>query len=127
MGNAQDALEARQMTYAGKFLPDASSAPRSMRLALWMWVLLFAIAGPTFQKAYAQTTGLTGTVSDPSGAVVAGAQVTFTNEATGITMQLATSSDGAYTVQLAVGRYDIRVKAAGFEQFVATHVAVEIG
>ena len=115
------------MTYAGKFLAGASSAPRNVRFALWMWVLLFAIAGPAFQKAYGQTTGLTGTVSDPSGAVVPGAQVAFTNEATGITTQFATLSDGVYNVQLAAGTYDIAVKATGFEKFVATHVAVEVG
>lgn len=115
------------MTYAGKFLAGASSAPRNVRFALWMWVLLFAIAGPAFQKAYGQTTGLTGTVSDPSGAVVPGAQVAFTNEATGITTQFATLSGGVYNVQLAAGTYDIAVKATGFEKFVATHVAVEVG
>jgi hypothetical protein len=115
------------MTYAGKFLAGANSAPGTKRLALWMLVLLFAIAGTAFQKAYGQATGLTGTVTDPSGAVVPRAQVTFKNEATGITTQFTTLSDGAYTVSLAVGTYDIAVTAGGFERFEATHVVLEVG
>ena len=86
------------MTYAGKFLVGANSAPRSTRLAIWMWVLLFAIAVPAFRQVNAQATGLTGTVTDPSGASIAGATVSFRNEATGATAQFATASDGLFTV-----------------------------
>jgi len=115
------------MTYAGSFLGGASSGPRGMRLAIWMWVLLFTLVGPAYQQVYGQAAGLTGTVTDPSGAVVSGAQVTFRNEGTGITTQLATSAQGAYNVPLAVGTYDITVKAAGFKQEEVAHVAVEVG
>ena len=115
------------MTYAGKSLPGASSAPRSMRLAIWMWVLLFAIAGPAFQQIHAQTTGLTGTVTDSTGAAVVGATVTFRNEANGTTAQVATASDGVYSAQIDKGTWDITVQAKGFQKFEATHVAIEVG
>ena len=115
------------MMYAGKLLRGASRGPRTIRLAVWMWALLMMLAGPAFQRVYGQATGLTGTVTDPSGAVVPGAHVTFRNVATGITAQSTTSSQGAYTVTLDVGNYDITVKAPGFEQFLATHVSVEVG
>ena len=115
------------MTYAGKSLPGASSAPRSMRLAIWMWVLLFAIAGPAFQQIHAQTTGLTGTVTDSTGAAVVGATVTFRNEANGTTAQVATASDGVYSAQIDKGTWDITVQAKGFQKFEATHVVVEVG
>jgi hypothetical protein len=115
------------MTYAGKILAGANSAPRSMRLALWMLVLLFAIAGPAFQQIHAQTTGLTGTVTDSTGAAVVGATVAFRNEATGTTAQVATASDGVYSAQIDKGTWDITVQAKGFQKFEATHVAVEVG
>jgi len=103
-----------------------ANEPRMNWLAAWMWVL-FALAGPALQHVYGQAAGLTGTVTDPSGATVAGAQVTFRNEATGIVTQFATSSDGVYTAPLAVGTYDITVKATGFQQEETTHVVVEVG
>src|SRR5580700_2299133 len=120
-------MEARQMTYAGKFLVGANSAPRSKQLAIWMWVLLFAIAVPAFRQVNAQATGLTGTVTDPSGASIAGATVAFRNEATGATAQFATASDGLYSAPLGTGTWDITVQANGFEKFEATHVSVEVG
>ena len=116
------------MTYAGKFLAGANSAPGAKRLVLWMWVLLFAIAGPVaFQQVHAQTTGLTGTVTDSTGAAIAGATVAFRNEATGTTAQFATASDGVYSAQIDTGTWDITVEAKGFQKFQATHVAVEVG
>jgi Carboxypeptidase regulatory-like domain len=115
------------MIHANSF-GDKAGKPRTNWLAVWMWVLLFIFAGPALQQVYSQASaGLTGTVTDPSGATVAGAQVTFRNEATGITTQFATSSDGVYTAPLAVGTYDITVKATGFQQQESTHVVVEVG
>ena len=95
--------------------------------AVSKWVLLFVLAGSVFQLYAQQNTGLTGTVTDSSGAAVAGAQVTFTNEATGIRAEFATSSVGLYTATLPAGTYDITVEARGFKKYVATHVVVEIG
>lgn len=101
--------------------------PKPMWLALWVGILLFAWAGSAFQLHAQTSTGLTGTVTDPSGAAIAGVQVTFRNEATGVVSQYATASDGAYNAALAVGSYDVTVQAAGFEKFEATQVVVEIG
>jgi hypothetical protein len=93
-----------------------------------MWVLLFTLVGPAFQLLHAQAIGgLTGTVTDPSGAAIPGARVTFRNVATGITSQVATSSVGNYTATLAPGNYSIAVEAPGFHKFQETHVAVEVG
>ena len=99
------------------------------RFGLWMWVLLLALAGSTFQLGYGQaaTGGLTGTVTDQSGAAIAGARIAFTNEATGITTQVSSSSVGVYAAQLAPGTYDINADARGFKKFIQTHVTVEVG
>ena len=115
------------MTYAGKFLTGASCATKGMRFALWMLGCFLRSAGPAFQQVHAQATGLTGTVTDSSGAVVPGVTVAFRNEATGTTAQFATASDGAYSAPLDTGTWDITVQASGFQQFEATHVSVEVG
>ncbi len=72
--------------------------------------------------------GLTGTVTDPSGAGIPGARVTFRNEATGVVMQVGTTSTGTYTATaLAPGHYRLTVEAPGFKKYVETRVVVEIG
>ncbi len=116
------------MTYADDSLEITDGGPKAKRFAIWTWVLLFILVGSAFQLVQAQEIGgLTGTVTDPSGAAIAGAPVTFRNVATGITAQSATSSVGLYTETLTPGIYEITVNAQGFEKFDATHVVVEIG
>ena len=58
-------------------------------------VLLIAAAGysQTFRGA------INGTVTDPSGAVVAGASVKATNVATAVTLSTVTTSDGQFAFQ----------------------------
>lgn len=113
---------------AGNDRKLAGRAPRCKGVAVWMWVLLFTLVGSGFQLLHAQiNSGLTGTVTDPSGAAVANAKLTFRNDATGITERAVTSSAGAYTENLAPGTYTITVDVPGFEKYQATHVVVEVG
>lgn len=57
---------------------NAGGGPISRRFVLWMWVLLFTLVGPAFQLLHAQANAeLTGTVTDQSGAAIAGAGVTL--------------------------------------------------
>src|SRR5262249_61823155 len=69
------------------------------------------------------TTGsIVGTVSDPSGAVIAGANITVTNINTGIAVKTTSDSAGDYVVTpLSVGRYSVTVEAAGFKKTLRTH------
>lgn len=96
-------------------------------LVLGLCALLLLWAGSACQLRAQVSSGLTGSVTDPSGAAVTGVHVIFRNEATGVVSQYSTSSGGVYTAPLAVGTYDITVDAPGFEKFEASHVAVEIG
>jgi hypothetical protein len=65
---------------------------------------------------WAGTTGrISGTLKDPSGAVIPGATLIVTNPATGIQNKATTDDKGVYTFpSLPVGRYDLRVEVQGF-------------
>ena len=73
------------------------------------------------------SSGVQGTVTDPSGAVVSDATVTLTNAATGIADKATTSDVGAYHfVNLLPGDYRISVEAAGFEKaLVNRHISTD--
>ena len=78
-------------------------------------ILAIAIlsAGPT----YAQVSGadLSGTITDPSGAAIAGAKVTITNKATSVTRDVTADAAGFYSApNLLPGPYEVTASAAGF-------------
>lgn len=67
--------------------------------------------------AQVDTGAIRGTVTDPTGAVVANAKVTLTNESTGLTVSATTASDGTYTFSpVRIGTYLVGVEAQGFSQ-----------
>ena len=71
---------------------------------------------------------ISGTVTDPTGAAVPGAQVTITNTATGISQTVTSNSDGLYNaLNLPVGTYTITTSLQGFKKSVITGVSVEVG
>src|SRR4051794_16194958 len=66
--------------------------------------------------AHAQTAQLTGTVADPSGALVAGAKVTATNVDTGVARASITNEAGNYLITaLLPGKYRVSSEAPGFK------------
>ena len=68
--------------------------------------------------AMAQSATVTGTVTDPSGAVIANAPVEVKNTATGQVYASLSTDTGNYTVQqLPVGGYEIAVKVQGFKTY----------
>jgi hypothetical protein len=74
------------------------------------------------------TGSIRGAVTDPSGAVVAGATVTLTNTGTGGANKLTTDTDGRYVAPgLAVGRYTIQAQAEGFETAVVENINLAVG
>jgi hypothetical protein len=85
-------------------------------------VLMLAAAG------WAQTTGsITGTVKDPSGAAIIGANVVISSPEHGITRQMATNSTGDYNQSaLPAGKYDVIVTAPGFKKFQAKGVVLDV-
>ena len=79
-------------------------------------VLLFRIRCPFYSVPYGQATAsFSGTVSDKAGAVVSGANIKITSQATGFTRDAKTDDSGHYIVPLLpVGFYTIHVDAQGF-------------
>jgi Carboxypeptidase regulatory-like domain len=91
--------------------------------------LLLTAALLTAGVAAAQVAGggsIQGTVTDSSGAVVVGAQVTATNTATGLVTVRPTTSAGLYVITpLPAAVYSVKVTASGFETFLQQNVTVD--
>ncbi|HEV2486846.1 MAG TPA: TonB-dependent receptor [Terracidiphilus sp.] len=88
----------------------------SLVCAVWMTVLLSAGA---FAQSDKSTIG--GFIKDASGAVVPGAKVVLTNEATGENYQATADTQGHYTVpNLTAGSYTLTVEVKGFKKYVST-------
>src|SRR5215469_1378356 len=67
---------------------------------------------------------VTGTISDPAGAVIAAAQIVAKNVETGVVYQGGTSNTGNYVIPVPAGTYEIMVNVAGFKKFVQSNVQV---
>jgi hypothetical protein len=94
------------------------------------FALLLVLVVSVSVSGYAQTFrgAINGTVTDPSGAVVAGANVKATDTATGIAHTSTTTSDGQFAFQdLPLGSYKIEVSASGFSTVVVAQVPVTAG
>ncbi|MGA7922173.1 MAG: carboxypeptidase regulatory-like domain-containing protein [Candidatus Acidiferrales bacterium] len=95
---------------------------------VWVYLIVFlGLFGCT--SAWAQTNGeIRGTVNDPSGAIVPGANITATLTGTDTARTVTSDKDGAFDIpELPVGSYDLTAEAKGFKKFVATGVQVTIG
>lgn len=78
-------------------------------------LLLLAASCCSPLLAQVSTATVTGTVSDPSGAILPGAHVTLRNKATGFTRSIDTNSDGDYTFEFVpIGTYSVEVADPGF-------------
>jgi hypothetical protein len=89
-------------------------------------VLLTCVFAAT---AFGQTTTgtISGTITDPSGAVVAGATITVTNPATGAERSVTSNEQGAFDVPaLQPGKYTITVDAKGFKKAVSRDIIVTV-
>ncbi len=84
--------------------------------------------GAAFAQAQASTADLRGTITDPGGAVVPGANVTARNSSTGITRTVTTNDEGVYQIfALPPGNYEISAEAANFKKTVISPVTLTVG
>src|SRR3954469_3726551 len=86
-------------------------------------VAVLAFCATAFGQGMAS---LQGTVSDPTGAVVASAKITVTQTDTGLTRSATTGAQGNYSVPaLQPTNYSLTVEAPGFRQFTRKGITLQ--
>lgn len=102
---------------------------RSLTASLLAALLTISALLMTCSQARAQATAVVlGRVADPTGAVVAGVNITMRNQATGLERVAQTDSAGNYQIAaLPVGTYRVEVRAAGFQTEIVESLRVEVG
>src|SRR5437660_10598097 len=101
---------------------------RKLEYVLLIGLLLLSLgSGNAFAQATASA-ALQGTVTDQSGAVVAGATVTITNRDQGWTRTSTTNDAGLYQFELlAAGSYSLKITHAGFAAVSMDRVELQVG
>jgi len=96
-------------------------------LATFVGVLLFACLATVCARAQATWGSISGFVSDTSGAMIAGADVTVREVRTGIVTKGATDTAGLYNItHLLPGEYTVSVEAQGFKRFTQERVTLQV-
>lgn len=94
---------------------------RPCRLALLLSVFALSLQAQNYAE-------VTGTVGDPSGAVIVGAEVTLTNNATGQVRAVTTNESGNFIAPFLVpGVYEVRVSSPGFRSASRAGLELQIG
>jgi len=94
---------------------------RFITLTLCVFLCLVSAFGQTDRGS------ITGTVSDPAGAVIALAPIEVRNAQTGALYAVTASETGNYTVpQLQPGTYEVTVTVAGFKKFIRQNIVVQV-
>ncbi len=97
-----------------------------LRTAFWLLALILFGLPPALHAQVTAT--LTGTVTDQSGGVIPGAQVTLTDETTKESRMVETNATGLYAFpSLAPDAYDLKVSAKGFRSRVITGIVLHAG
>ncbi len=102
---------------------------RYLSSAIFPLLLLAAILTCAVQPASAQevSAGVTGRITDPSGAAIAGASVTARDVQRGTIWPTKSNEEGIYAFpRIPVGTYEIKVEATGFRTSVRSDIQLEI-
>lgn len=98
-------------------------------IRLLSWLAIAVLSTLAARRLQAQVlSGITGTVSDATGAVIAGAHVTARDEATGAVTNTTTTTMGTYTLTgLRPNLYSLSVEASGFQKYLRTGISIDVG
>src|SRR5438270_7247132 len=109
-----------------QFSRVSSFAVKQFRLshALLLCMIFFGTAAQTF----GQNATIVGTVTDPSGSVIANVKITVTHAETNLAHTFATNEAGQYVaVDLPVGHYNIKAEATGFKVAEQKGLVLQVG
>lgn len=101
----------------------------NIRRLRFVAVVAFALIAlwPTVLRAQSANATITGTVTDPSGAVIPGARVTLTYLTSGTVKNVTANSNGFYSFpNLLSGNYEIRCSAKGFTTYMQSGIILRL-
>jgi hypothetical protein len=101
----------------------------ALSVSLFVLALLVFVTTSSSGPAYGQqaTAQITGIVTDPTGAVVAVAEVTLRNSNTNVVHKTKTNKDGIYLFSLVpIGTYELTIEQQGFGKYVQKGITLEI-
>src|SRR3569833_16776 len=109
------------------FMKDVSVSARCYsRVFLFLLFCVFLLAaGAIFGQEV--TANVTGVVTDPSGAAIAGVKVTATDTQRGTQYSGETNNDGRYRISnLLVGSYDVKAEGKGFQTATVSNLTLQL-
>jgi hypothetical protein len=109
-------------------VPSSVRVPHSLfnRFFLCLFAVGALLALPPSLRGQENAT-INGTVSDSSGAVVANAQISLTNTATGVVRKEVSNSVGAYRFgNVGIGTWNLDATAPGFQKYTKTGIVVNV-
>jgi len=90
-------------------------------------ILALSLLIPTLLSAQGASGRILGRIADPTGAILSGAKVTLTNEATGISRDAKSNDSGDYSfVEVAPGTYTVQFELSGFKKNIQKNVIVDV-
>src|SRR6202521_4432431 len=102
--------------------------PKTIKIVLFVWIFGLCLGNSRPLRAQVAGGTLSGSITDPSGAVVANAQVVIKNSATGVATTVTTNADGLYSAaNLLPGEYEVAVSATGFNTGIKKGITINVG
>jgi hypothetical protein len=100
----------------------------AMSSRVWKMLLVVGLLVGNQLIAQLPTGGISGTVSDPTGAVMPGVAISIRNVETGLSRSGTSEADGSYRFSaVPVGPYEVRAEHPGFQRILSTGVTVTVG
>src|SRR4029077_16569860 len=89
---------------------------------------VFTLGPAPFVLSQSNNASIDGTITDPNGAVVAGASVDLTSKDTNVSSHFVSDANGLYSFRNVVpGTYRLRVKTQGFSEYMQDGIIVRVG
>jgi hypothetical protein len=108
--------------------PRRYSPALTLGISLLFATVLFLSSSLAAAQSAAATGRLEGTVTDPTGAAVAGADITVRNQNTGVSTTVHSTDDGDFTIlYLDPGTYEVSIQKSGFGRSVLKDVTITVG